>query len=99
MCLLFCKQWTAFIVHDTIWLCYILLLLLLAPQYAIITSVGPGKIGIEDFLCKTGEPLWQLNKLRNKAYIAVSPSATNLVLIELCSGSYATEQLLCKQQL
>ena len=35
-----------------------LLLLLLAPQYAIIPSLGPGKIGIEEFICKTGEPLW-----------------------------------------
>ena len=37
-----------------------------SPQYAITPSLGPGEIGIEEFLCKAGEPLWQLNKLRNK---------------------------------
>ena len=40
-----------------------------SPQYAITPSLGPGKIGIEEFLCKAREPLWQLNKLKNKVYI------------------------------
>ena len=54
------QLWTAFIVHDAIWLCYTLLLVLLPPpplQYGIIPSLGPGKIGIEEFLCKAREPL------------------------------------------